>query len=185
MSTPTPRPRSRVFSLAAAALVSVLVLASCGNDDDGITVGDAQQGVDQSDVDTAQQSLVDAIESLGLSSLATAVAEVDLTDVTGSDGFTFLAPDDRAFTALGADQLADLLSDPERLADTLRNHVIEERLDSASLAGRDTVTTASGSTLDVVTEGDTVMVGGAEVVDADTDAGNGVVHVIDSLILAS
>ncbi len=182
MSAPASRPRA--FSLAVAVLASLLVLASCGDGDNSITVGDAEQGVDQADVETAQQEFVDAIDSLGLSSLATAFANVDLSDLTGSDGFTFLAPDDQAFTALGADQLADLLSDPERLEQTLRNHVIEQRVDSSALAGMESVTTAAGTTLDVVAQDGTVRIGGAEVVETDTDAGNGVIHVVDTVIVA-
>lgn len=158
-----------------------LVLSACGDDDD-IDTG-AAGDVDTADVEEAQDDLTSTLDDLGLSSLSSAVAQVDLSELVDSDEYTFFAPNDEAFTSLSGDELADLLADPELLADILRNHLIEEQIDADALAGMDSVTTAFGETLDVAAAGESITVGGATVVDADRTAGSATIHVIDGLLV--
>lgn len=186
--------------LMLVTLVLSLVAAACASDDDVDDALDAGQStvesvadevedetddVDEDDVEDAQSSLSTALSALGLTSLSSAVSGVEISDLTDADEFTFFAPNDEAFTSMTADELADLLSDPERLRDVLRNHLIEERIDSTDLAERTSVTSSLGQELDVTATDGTVTVGGATVVQADEDAGDGVIHVVDGLILPS
>ena len=81
-----------------------------------------------------------------------------------------------------ADELADLTSDPELLASTLRDHVVEDELSAEELAGMSEVSTVGGASLTVESDGDAVTVDGAQVVEADLRAGEATVHVTDGLL---
>ena len=177
-----------------AALVAALALsaAACGDDstelgeslsDDVDEVTDDADLPSEDEAEDAQDSLADALSTLGLGSLSSAVEGVDVSELTDAAEFTFFAPNDDAFAAMSADELADLLSDLDQLDDVLRNHIVPERLDAETLVSRESVTTEAGNELAVVVDGDTVTVGGATVVDTDTEVGDGVVHVIDGLLL--
>lgn len=137
----------------------------------------------EDEAEDAQVNLVDALESVGLGSLASAVGDIDVSELTDAAEFTFFAPNDEAFTALSADDLADLLADVDELDDVLRNHVVPERIDAATLVTLESVTTEAGNELAVVVDGDTVTVGGATVVTTDVEAGDGVVHAIDAVLI--
>lgn len=193
MSHPAPNRKTRAFSKLIAAVVTALMLAAaCGSDTDlDEAVDDSEQAVDavtedgvsEDEAEEAQTSLASALESAGLTSLSSAVADIDISQLTDADEYTFFAPNDDAFTSLTSDQMADLVSDPAMLVDILRNHVVPAKVDSASLVGMSSVTTEAGNELAVTVDGDTVMVGDATVVDTDVDAGAGVVHVIDTLLI--
>lgn len=110
----------------------------------------------------------------------------DLRDADGP--LTVLAPTAEAFDALPADVVAELRTRPELLARVVSNHVLDaavdlvelERLASAEPAE---IVTTDGSALAVTMVGGTVSVGDATVIDADLWADNGVVHVVDRLLL--
>lgn len=104
------------------------------------------------------------------------------TDFPGSDGpVTLFAPSNTAFDAVSADLAAILQNDPAMLATVLRHHAV-----SGIKAGADLVdgelTALDGSVL-VVAAGPPPMVDGATVVDADIEASDGVVHVIDRVLI--
>lgn len=136
-----------------------------------------------SEIDERTATIAQTLRDNDMESLASAVEQVDATELLGDGEFTFFAPNDEAFLELDADQLADLLSDPAQLVEVLQGHVVTERIDSTALAGMTTVQTRSGSTLDVTVDGGTVTVGGATVVNADIDAADGVIHTIDRVLL--
>jgi len=104
----------------------------------------------------------------------------------GAGPFTVFAPTDAAFTAL-LDSLgvtkAELLARDD-LADILKYHVLSgSSVMSADLAAAQDVTTLEGSTLTVTKDGSTVMAGSATVSTADISCSNGVIHVIDAVLL--
>ena len=101
----------------------------------------------------------------------------------GSEEFTLLAPNNDAFQSLTPAQLADLLANPTELTDLLKNHLVAEKLTADDLRAMTSVETAAGTTLPVELDGDTLTIGGAEVLEADRDAGPGVIHVIDTVLL--
>ena len=127
--------------------------------------------------------VTDALKTGDFSLLGQAIAAVGVDKIVDSPTFTLFAPDNAAFSKLSADQLRALLADPSKLGDVLRNHVVKEKLTAADLAGRTSVVTAAGNTLPVTVTGTTIMVGGATVVKADQEVGDGVIHTIDALLL--
>lgn len=152
------------------------------------TTESADDGTTTSTVDDVagdvQSQLVAELRDRGLTSLATALQGVDVDDLVDTGEFTFFAPDDEAFTTIDAEELADLVGDPELLIDTLRNHLVDERITGSDLYERDQLESRLGETLSVESDGATVTVGGATVTEADIGVGDaGVVHVVDALIL--
>lgn len=190
----------RLLSLLAAIL---LLLAACstaeeaepapeGGGEDVITepaleepsepMADAEADTDTAD-DSAQSILDVARENPQLSQLVQALEAAGLTDALEQAGpLTVFAPNDEAFAQLDQSDLTALLADPASLGDRLQYHVVEGSFPSSELTDGETLTTAEGSELPVSVDGSTVMVGDAEVVQADVQAGNGVIHVIDTVL---
>jgi uncharacterized surface protein with fasciclin (FAS1) repeats len=172
--------------LALAAFAGSLV--ACGSDDDAsVDAGDvadvADSVVDEADnIDSTSADLAATLRENGLESIAGIVEQVDTSEFLG-DEFTFFAPDDDAFTTLGADQTADLLTDPARILDVLRNHTLAETITSSELAGMDAVDTEAGETIPVTADGDAVRIGEVTVVTTDLEVGDGIVHVVDGFLL--
>lgn len=121
-----------------------------------------------------------------LSTLVTAVQAAGLVETLQGDGpFTVFAPTDEAFEALPAGTLENLLKpeNKEQLASVLTYHVVSGEVMSSDLSDGMTPGTVEGSTVEVSIDGETVMINDATVVAADVEASNGVVHVIDKVIL--
>jgi len=131
-----------------------------------------------------EKSIVDIAAGAGsFTTLITALEAADLKDTLSGEGpFTVLAPTDAAFAALPDGALDALLADPEKLAEVLTLHVVSGKAMAADVATMDSVTTLAGPSLPVSTEGG-VSIGGASVVTTDVMASNGVIHVIDRVIL--
>jgi uncharacterized surface protein with fasciclin (FAS1) repeats len=105
--------------------------------------------------------------------------------LNGAGPFTVFAPTDEAFAKIDAATLESLLK-PEnkaKLAEILKYHVVKGRVfaDQAVKAG--TAKTAQGGSVQITSKGDAVMIDGAKVIKADVEASNGVVHVIDTVIM--
>ena len=109
-----------------------------------------------------------------------------LVDTLKSAGpFTVFAPTDAAFAKLPAGALEGLLKDPERLKAVLTYHVVSGEVmaaDVLKMDGKD-VATVAGPTVKVKINGSTVMINDATVTTADIKASNGVIHVIDKVLL--
>jgi uncharacterized surface protein with fasciclin (FAS1) repeats len=121
-----------------------------------------------------------------LSTLVSAVQAAELAETLQGEGpFTVFAPTNDAFTAVGQDTLDGLLA-PEgkdQLTDILTYHVVPGALTAADLEDGQELETVQGGKLTVSVEGDTVRVGDATVTTPDVQASNGVVHVIDSVLM--
>lgn len=136
-------------------------------------------------IDIPVTTIVDIImESEVHATLATAVAEAGLADaLTGEGPFTVFAPTDEAFEALPEGMLADLLADPEGLLkDILLYHVVDGLAYSNDLSDGQNITTMLGEDIVVTINEDGVFINGAQVIVADLEAHNGVVHVIDGVL---
>jgi uncharacterized surface protein with fasciclin (FAS1) repeats len=134
----------------------------------------------------AQISVVDVIvNSPDHNTLEVAVIAAELADdLSGSGPFTVFAPTDAAFAALPAGVVDALLVDPTgTLAQILLYHVVAGQALSASLSDGQTITTLQGEDITVTIGMNGVMINGATVVVADILADNGVVHVIDAVLL--
>jgi uncharacterized surface protein with fasciclin (FAS1) repeats len=123
---------------------------------------------------TIHTSLVAALGAAGL-----------VETLSGDTNYTVFAPSDDAFAAAGID-LASFDTEEEiaTLSDILLYHVVAGETLSSDLAdGTTTVVAANGDELDIVVSADGVTVGGANVTLADVPASNGVIHVIDAVLL--
>jgi uncharacterized surface protein with fasciclin (FAS1) repeats len=122
-----------------------------------------------------------AAGSFGTLLEALKVAKLDVA-LAGAGPFTVFAPSDAAFAKVPAEALERLLANPAELAKLLKLHVVGARLTSAELAGVGSLRTLSEQTLSVDTT-DGARIGTARVVQPDIACGNGVIHVIDSVLL--
>jgi uncharacterized surface protein with fasciclin (FAS1) repeats len=113
------------------------------------------------------------------------VQEADLEEtLTGEGPFTIFAPTDEAFEALPPEGLQALRDDPEALEAVLTYHVVDEELMAADLVDAGFVTTVEGSNISVTEQAGTVILNfAATVVESDIDAGNGIVHTIDAVVM--
>lgn len=126
-----------------------------------------------------------AMEAGSFDTLVTAIQEAGLVETLQGDGpFTVFAPTDEAFAALPDGTLDSLLENPDQLADVLTYHVVPGRVFSGDVVNVDTAPTVQGSGIDVSVDMGSVMLNeSASVIQTDILATNGVVHVIDSVIL--
>ena len=126
-----------------------------------------------------------AIASESAKTLAAAVTVAGLVEtLKGAGPFTVFAPTDAAFSAIQKD--VDNLLKPEnkaKLADILTYHVVSGNAMAADLEDGQELTTVQGGKLKVAIKGDKVMIGDAQVTLADVAASNGVVHVIDKVLM--
>ena len=124
-----------------------------------------------------------AVGAEATSTLVTAVKAAGLVDVlSGAGPFTVLAPTNEAFAKLPEGALESLLADPEALAGVLKAHVIAGKAKAEIVVTLDEVETLNG-TYPVKASYGKASIGGATVIATDLMAGNGVVHLIDTVIL--
>jgi transforming growth factor-beta-induced protein len=167
--------QSRILRLLAALLTLTLLAAACG--------------VDADDTAETPATVLDlAVEAGQFTTLAAAIDAAGLTETLQGEGpFTVLAPTDAAFeAALAALNLtADELLANENLADILTYHVLPQEADSQLVATLDgqSVPTVNGDSVDISVSDGTISVNDAEVVSADLVAENGIVHVINAVLL--
>ena len=125
-----------------------------------------------------------AISNGNFTTLATALTEAGLVDALKGDGpFTVFAPTDEAFKNLPKGALDNLLKDKEALKNVLLYHVVSGNVSSKDVVKLDKATTLNGSDLKIMTKNGKVMINDAEVIGADVEASNGVIHVIDKVLL--
>lgn len=124
-----------------------------------------------------------AVDNGNFSTLATALQKAGLVDtLKGSGPFTVFAPTDAAFAKIPKDQLDALLADKDKLTKVLTYHVVPGRVMAADVKPGE-VKTVQGSAVTISTYGGKVKVNEATVTAADVRADNGVIHVIDTVIL--
>jgi uncharacterized surface protein with fasciclin (FAS1) repeats len=127
-----------------------------------------------------------AVAAGGFNTLVEAVKAAGLVDTLKSKGpFTVFAPTDEAFAKLPAGVVDALLKDKEKLKKILLYHVVSGNVtanDVVKLNGK-TAKTVQGSPVKITVMGDKVMVENANVVKTDIACANGVIHVIDTVIL--
>ena len=129
--------------------------------------------------------IVDTAVSAGsFNTLVAAVKAAGLVDTLKGPGpFTVFAPTDAAFAKLPAGTVEALLQDPEKLKAILTYHVVSGKVMAAQVAKMKTATTVNGGPVMINAKGGKVMVNNAHVIKADIAADNGVIHVIDTVIM--
>jgi uncharacterized surface protein with fasciclin (FAS1) repeats len=131
-------------------------------------------------------NIVEVAKDAGSFSTLLKAAEVaGLVDTLSTGGpFTIFAPTDDAFSKIPSETLNSLLADPEKLKGILLYHGIEGKVKSTDLSGKMNVKTLQGQEITVdATSG--VKVNDATVIKADIMTDNGIIHVIDKVILPS
>ena len=124
-----------------------------------------------------------AVAAEATSTLVVAVKAAGLVDVLSGEGpFTVLAPTNEAFEKLPKGALEGLLADPDALAGVLKAHVVAGKAKASAVVTLNEVETLNGTYPITVSEG-VVSIAGATVITTDLMAGNGIVHLIDSVIL--
>ncbi|MGK7907674.1 MAG: fasciclin domain-containing protein [Synechococcus sp.] len=124
-----------------------------------------------------------AIDSDGFSTLVAAVGAAGLVDTLKSPGpFTVFAPNDEAFAQLPAGTIDTLLQNIPQLTRILKYHVVAGRLTQADLVGKESVTSLEGTPIPI-SGSDGFEVKNATVLAADIEANNGVIHVLDRVLL--
>ena len=127
-----------------------------------------------------------AVEAGNFNTLVAAVKAAGLVEtLQGAGPFTVFAPTDAAFAKLPAGTVEALLADKEKLASILTYHVVSGNVMSNQIvkANGAKPSTVNGQAVDIVVRGGKVYVNGAQVVSADVMASNGVIHVIDTVLL--
>lgn len=136
---------------------------------------------------TIHQDIVDiAVANGSFKTLVAAVAAAGLVETLKGEGpFTVFAPTDAAFAKLPAGTVEALLQDQAKLTAILTYHVVPGTVLAADVVKLTSATTVQGGTVAIATRDGKVMINGAEVLAADVMASNGVIHVIDSVLLPS
>ena len=129
--------------------------------------------------------IVDTAVSAGdFNTLVTAVKAAGLVDTLKGPGpFTVFAPTDAAFAKLPAGTVDALLKDPAKLKKILLYHVVSGKVMAADVVKMKMAKTVEGSSVKIMAKGDMVMIDNAKVVKTDIACDNGVIHVIDTVIM--
>jgi len=133
------------------------------------------------------KDIVDTAVAAGsFKTLVTALEAADLVGtLKGAGPFTVFAPTDEAFAKLPAGTLADLLKpeNKDKLRAILTYHVVAGKVTAAKVVKLSSATTVNGQDVRISTSGGTVKVNDAQVIKTDIVASNGVIHVIDTVLL--
>lgn len=137
---------------------------------------------------TAKAGTLDIVDTAvaagSFTTLATALTEAGLVEtLKGKGPFTVFAPTDEAFAALPPGTVEALLKDRAKLTAVLTYHVVPGRLMAADVAGRNSLKSVQGGKIKVARADGAVKINDAKVAKADVLAKNGVIHVIDKVIL--
>lgn len=135
----------------------------------------------------AEKDIVDTAISAGsFNTLVTAVKAADLVETLKSAGpFTVFAPNDEAFAKIPKAKLDALLADKAALKKVLLYHVVAGKVMAADAMKLSSAKTVEGSSAKISKMGGSVMVDNAHIVKTDILASNGVIHVIDTVIMPS
>ena len=154
-------------TIARASLALALMAA-------GAAAGEKKDIVDTAVSAGSFQTLVAAVKAAGL-----------VETLKGPGPFTVFAPTDEAFAKLPPGTVEELLKpeNKEKLTAILTYHVVPGRLMAAQVAKKESTATVNGAVLTIHSEGGAVMVDDARVVKADIECTNGIIHVIDAVVL--
>jgi len=133
----------------------------------------------------ADKDIVETAQAAGdFKTLLTAATKAGLVDTLKGDGpFTVFAPTDEAFAKVPKETLDALLKDKDKLKEVLLYHVVKGKVMAADAVKLDSAKTVQGEPFTIKAKGGKVMINDAEVIKADIKASNGVIHVIDTVLL--
>ena len=162
-----------VLALSVAAIV---LLASCA----GSPTGKSKMMEDMPSIAEI------AVDDGRFTTLVAALDAAGLVDTLSNDGpFTVFAPTDDAFAMLPAGTVEALLNDIPALTNILLYHVVSGKVMASDVVTLDSATTLSGKDVMIKVDMGKVYVNDAQVIITDIEASNGVIHVVDAVILPS
>jgi uncharacterized surface protein with fasciclin (FAS1) repeats len=185
--------RSRMIAAAVLSIGS-LALVACGSDDSDsaesaeTTAAETTTAEEESTATTEaaapELDIVDtAVEAGSFTTLATLLTDAGLVETLKGDGpFTVFAPTDDAFAAVPQETLDALAADPDLLTSVLTYHVVAGEVPAADVTAG-SVETLNGESIEITTDGGVTINGSSTVTTADVFATNGVIHVIDAVLL--
>lgn len=159
-------------SLAAAVVLSLPFTVIACSDDDPVAP-------------PAPGTIVEVATSAGtFNTLLAAVQAAGLVNTLSGPGpFTVFAPTDDAFAKLPAGTVQALLQDPTTLAAILTYHVVPGKVTAAQVVNLTSAVTVNGKSVSIQVVGGNVLIDGATVTITDIQASNGVIHVIDTVLI--
>ena len=167
---------TRVLNIAVSTLALALII-----------MAPAQLRATAQDAPTASENtIVDVAVNGGFDTLVAAVQAAGLVETLQGEGpFTVFAPTDEAFAKLPEGTLESLLKpeNKDQLIAILTYHVVPGEVTSSQVVNLESAETVPGASLEISTSEEGVMINNAKVVNADVEASNGVVHVIDTVLL--
>ncbi|HEX5028536.1 MAG TPA: fasciclin domain-containing protein [Gaiellaceae bacterium] len=157
---------ARLVALLALGAITVAVLASTGSATQQRTIAQTAAGSPQ------------------FSTLTTLLKKAGLVSTLGRSGpYTVFAPTNAAFAKVPKQTLNALLADKAKLKAVLLYHVVPGKVTAAKVVKLTSAKTANGEPVRIRVKGSAVYVNGARVTKADVMAANGVIHVIDSVLV--
>ena len=161
----------KISILAVATLLIALAAGPALADGHGHDAAPAKDIVDTAVAAGTFETLVAAVKAAGL------------VDTLKSDGpFTVFAPNDEAFAKLPAGTVEGLLEKPEELAAILKYHVVAGKNVATDVVAASSLETVQGQSL-AIDATDGVKIGGANILTTDVLTSNGVIHVIDTVLI--
>lgn len=164
--------RTKLF--AATALTALITVSACA------------PAYSSRETQSMKNIVQVASENGNFNTLVTAVKAAGLVETLSGPGpFTVFAPTDAAFAKLPEGTVGALIADKEKLTAILTYHVVSGRVIASDITRMNgaTPTTVNGQKLDIEVRGGKVFVNNAQVTTADVAASNGVIHVIDGVLL--
>jgi len=184
----------RIFAFGLLVGALALVGVACGGDDDAATDEPAAAMEDTTTMEEETTEMTETTQEMDIVETAVAAGSFDTLvslvqeaglaeDLSGPGPLTVFAPTDEAFAAVPEETLTQLQNDPEALRRVLLYHVVEGDVTSDQVTGLDAAATLAGPDLSFSTNGGSVLVNDATVTMADVLASNGVIHVVDAVLL--
>lgn len=178
--------KKNFFKLLTAVVLTATIFVACNNEGDKKTAEETTPPTAETVMETPKDVVDIAIGSPDHTTLVAAVTAAGLVEtLKGAGPFTIFAPTNAAFAALPAGTVDALLT-PEKKADLtsiLTYHVVSGAVMAADLTDGQKVKTLQGEELTVSIKDGKVMINGANVTAADLKGSNGVVHVIDAVLM--
>jgi uncharacterized surface protein with fasciclin (FAS1) repeats len=174
--------KKTITTAALAILVAAVAFAPTANAHCGACGKDSAKQAKHSH----ELSIYETAQEAGFTTLIAAVDAAGLSETLTKEGpFTVFAPTDEAFAALPEGALDGLLKDKDELKQVLLYHVVTGKVMAKDVVKVETVEMLSGSEAKITVKKDTVMIAGVKIIKTDIVATNGIIHVIDAVMLPS
>jgi uncharacterized surface protein with fasciclin (FAS1) repeats len=171
------------LAIIAAPLTAQAHCGACGSGDKHEKKAEAMKAEAKKASATELKAIFPLAEEAGFTTLIAAVKAAGLEETLTKKGpFTVFAPTDEAFAKLPEGTVEGLLENPEKLKKVLLYHVVSGTVTSSQVVKLDKAKTVEGGTVTINAK-DGVMINDAQVIKADIEAKNGIVHVIDSVLI--